>query len=200
MKHIAVSGPAAAGKSTLIRRLSQRLGDRAAVHLERPQNNPFIREYYADSSRWSFHSQMTFLALYFDDLGHPGRDWLHDDREFCLYDRSLAENLVLARYRLEQGHLTRDEYDQIEKMALGLQLLMPPIDGYVYLDATAELLTRRLRQRGRDYENDIGRRYAEDTRRLYGEWAAHLPAEKTLVLSADEGIDVDRVIRFMENL
>ena len=199
MKHIAVSGPAAAGKSTLIHVLAERLGDRAAVHLERPECNPFIRAYYADSARWSFHSQVSFLALYFDDLGKPDRDWLGGGREFCLYDRCLAENLVLARYRLEQGQLTPDEFGQLEKLADGITRLMPAIDRYIYIDASAELLTERLRERGRDYENELGRRYALATKRLYDAWAAGLPKDRTLVLSADEGIDPERVLRFIES-
>lgn len=199
MKHIAISGPAAAGKSTLIRLLAERLGTRAAVHLERPENNPFIREYYADSSRWSFHSQMTFLGLYFDDLGHEDRDWLNSDREFCLYDRCLTENLVIARYRLQRGDLTEDEYLQVEKMANGLSMLMPPIDRYIYIDASVELLVDRLKERGRDYESELGRKYALETKRLYDDWAKQLPEGRTLVLSADEGIDIDKVVRFLES-
>lgn len=198
MKHIAVSGPAAAGKSTLIGRLGEALGDKAAVHLERPQDNPFIREYYSDSKRWSFHSQVTFLALYFDDLGDKSRDWLHSERDFCLYDRALSENLVLARYRLEQGNLTQDEFAQVEKLARGIEQLMPPIDKYIYLDASEELLVNRLRLRGREYESTLGIQYARDTLRLYNEWAARLPKDRTMVVSADKPIDLAEIIRFIQ--
>ena len=67
MKIVSISGAVAAGKTTLLGSLLSKLGSRATCHEERPQDNPFIRAYYADSKRWSFHSQMTFLALYFDD-------------------------------------------------------------------------------------------------------------------------------------
>jgi len=194
MKYISISGCVASGKTTLLNRLSEILGSRAASHEERPQNNPFIREYYADSCRWSFHSQMTFLALYFDD--HICTDCGHD---FYLYDRCLIENLVLAKYRLNEGHLTRDEYSVIEKMAKGIEKLMPPIDKYVYLRCSVDLLTQRLRERGRDYEGQLGRDYAQKLTALYEEWLKTLPPEKVFIVDEDKGVDIEAVLRFIQN-
>ena len=67
MKYIAICGTVGVGKTTLLGRLIDRLGPRAAFHEERPQDNPYINDYYSDSKRWSFHSQVSFLSLYFDD-------------------------------------------------------------------------------------------------------------------------------------
>ena len=66
MKYIAICGTVGAGKTTLLQRLIRYLGPRASFHEERPQDNPFINDYYSDSKRWSFHSQVSFLSLYFD--------------------------------------------------------------------------------------------------------------------------------------
>ena len=62
-----IVGESGAGKTTLLQRLTAYFGPRAAFHEERPQDNPYINEYYSDSKRWSFHSQVSFLSLYFDD-------------------------------------------------------------------------------------------------------------------------------------
>lgn len=194
MKYISISGAVAAGKTTLLERLLDRLGDRAIAHEERPQDNPFIREYYSDSKRWSFHSQMTFLALYFDHV-----NWLDAGREFYFFDRCLIENLVLARYRLEVGDLTQTEYDVIEKMANGISRLMPPIDKYIYLKCSVPLLTSRLRIRGREYESELGRAYAEKQKQLYDAWVETLPPEKVLIVDADAGVDLDAILHFIEN-
>ena len=82
MKYISISGAVAAGKTTLLEQLLKRLGNRAKAHEERPQDNPFIHEYYSDSARWSFHSQIAFLALYFDDpkWKNPTTDFFSIDR------------------------------------------------------------------------------------------------------------------------
>ena len=194
MRYISISGAVAAGKTTLLEKLLQHFRDRAIAHEECPQDNPFIQEYYSDSKRWSFHSQMTFLALYFDHA-----NWLDAGREFYFFDRCLIENLVLARYRLEEGDLTQTEYGVIEKMAKGIAGLMPPIDKYIYIRCSADLLTQRLRRRGREYESGLGRTYAQKQKKLYDEWAEQLPKDKVLVVDADAGIDMDAVIRFIES-
>lgn len=193
MKYVSISGAVAAGKTTMLSLLLQTLGERAKAHEERPQDNPFIREYYADSKRWSFHSQITFLALYFD---HP--DWKNSDRDFYFYDRCLIENLVIARYRMEEGDLTPDEYAVIEKTARGVADLMPPIDKYIYLRCSAELLVKRLRDRGREYEGALGMAYASKLQALYDEWLETLPKDRVLIVDEDEGVDMDAVLRFLE--
>ncbi len=193
VKYISISGAVAAGKTTLLEKLTERLGDRAIAHEERPQNNPFIQEYYADSKRWSFHSQITFLALYFDD-----DRWLNADREFYFFDRCLIENLVLARYRLNEGDLTQTEYNVIEKMAEGINRLMPPVDKYVYLRCSVPLLVQRLRERGREYEGSLGEEYARKLNELYEQWLETLPCERVLVVDEDCGVDIEAVLRFIE--
>lgn len=193
VKYISISGAVAAGKTTLLEKLMERLGNRAIAHEERPQNNPFIREYYADSKRWSFHSQITFLALYFDD-----DRWLNAAGEFYFFDRCLIENLVLARYRLNEGDLTQNEYDVIKKMAEGINRLMPPVDKYIYLRCSVPLLVQRLRERGREYEGSLGEEYARKLNELYEQWLETLPSERVLVVDEDRGVDIEAVLRFIE--
>ena len=114
MKYIAICGTVGAGKTTLLQRLTAYFGPRAAFHEERPQDNPYINEYYSDSKRWSFHSQVSFLSLYFDD-----EKWRPEvgDTEFFFFDRAFLENLVIAKYRLNQQDLTQDEFGILCKLA-----------------------------------------------------------------------------------
>ena len=117
MQILSISGAVAAGKTTLLNRLLTALGEGARAHEERPQDNPFIRRYYEDTRRWSFYSQVAFLSLYFDAP-------LPDESEcaYYFYDRCLIENLVLARYRRNEGDLTREEYQILEKLARGMEI------------------------------------------------------------------------------
>lgn len=192
MKHIAISGTVGAGKTTLLNRLTEALGSRACFHVEQPDVNPFIRLYYADSRRWSFHSQVAFLSAYAEDDARCA--------DYYFYDRCLIENLVICRYRLQQGDLTEDEYAVLSRLAHGIEHLMPKIDGYIYLSASEELLCRRLRDRGRDYEQQLDMSYVRPLKKLYDEWAQALPKERTLILNADEGYDINDILRFMEAL
>lgn len=193
MKYISISGAVAAGKTTLLEQLLQRLGDRAKAHEERPQDNPFIQEYYSDSRRWSFHSQMTFLALYFD---HP--EWKNPTSEFFFFDRCFIENLVIAKYRHQEGDLSDEEYSIIEKMAQGINQLMPEIDKYIYLKCSVDLLVERLQTRGREYEGRLGREYAEKLKALYDEWLETLPHDRVMIVDEDEGVNLDEIVAFIE--
>ena len=193
MRIISISGAVAAGKTTLLDRLLRALGPRAQAHEERPQDNPFIRKYYEDPMRWSFHSQFAFLALYFDAPLPPDGTC-----DFYFSDRCLIENLVLARYRLEQGDLTPEEYAVIEKVARGMEGLMPPVDKTVFLRCSVPLLVERLRMRGRDYEGHLGVDYARKLSALYEEWLQTLPKDRVLVVDQDAGFALEDVIAFIE--
>ena len=193
MKYVSISGAVAAGKTTMLNRLLAALGERATAHEENPEHNPFIRAYYEDPVRWSFHSQMAFLTLYFEDDG-----WRGATRDFYFFDRCLVENLVIARYRLEQGDLTESEYGVIERMAKGLESLMPPIDRYVYLRCSVETLMAHARARGRDYESGVDRAYCEKQKRLYDAWAETLPKDRVMVVDMDREPDLDAILAFLE--
>lgn len=196
MKYIAICGTVGAGKTTLLRRLMEKLGPRASFHEERPQDNPYISDYYADSKRWSFHSQVSFLSLYFDDAAwRPGPG----NTEFFFFDRAFLENLVIARYRLNQQDLTQDEFDTLQKLANGIASLMPPIDKYLYLDCSVSTIIEHMRQRGREYEDDLDLMYVYELKELYDDWAKTLPPARTLRIDMDRGeYDLDSIVRFLE--
>lgn len=196
MKYIAICGTVGAGKTTMLSRLLAHFGARAAFHEERPQDNPFICEYYADSRRWTFHAQVTFLSLYFDDpRWKPGGE----DAEFFFFDRCFLENLVIAKYRLDQGDLTQDEFAVLEKLACGIDSLMPRIDKYIYLDCSINTILEHMRARGREYEDELDLMYVYELKALYDEWYQTLPPERTLTVNMDSGeYDLDAIVRFLE--
>lgn len=196
MRYIAICGTVGSGKTTLLRRLLARLGPRAAFHEERPQDNPYIRDYYSDSKRWSFHSQVTFLSLYFDDPKWRNRD----EAEFFFFDRAFLENLVIAEYRRDQGDLSEDEYAVLCKLANGIAALMPPVDRYLYLDCSVQTVLSHMRRRGREYEDDLDLMYVYELKALYDKWVLTLPPERTLRIDMDrDGADLDEIIKFIES-
>lgn len=196
MKYIAICGTVGAGKTTLLRRLTDALGPQAAFHEERPQDNPYINEYYSDSRRWSFHSQVSFLSLYFDDTLWRPRP---DSPPYFFFDRAFLENLIIAKYRLNQQDLTQDEYHILCKLANGIASLMPPIDKYLYLDCSVSTIIEHMRQRGREYEDELDLMYVYELKQLYDEWAETLPPERTLRIDMDHGeYELQPILQFLE--
>ena len=196
MKYIAICGTVGAGKTTMLGKLLQHFGPRAGFHEERPQDNPFICEYYADTKRWTFHAQVTFLALYFDD---PAWRPENSDTELFFFDRCFLENLVIARYRLEQGDLTQAEFDVLEKLAQGIDALMPKIDKFIYLDCSIQTILEHMRARGREYEDNLDLMYVYELKSLYDKWRLTLPGDRTLTVNMDGGeYDLDEIVQFIE--
>lgn len=196
MKYIAICGTVGSGKTTMLGKLLDYFGARASFHEERPQDNPFICDYYADSKRWTFHAQVSFLSLYFDDPAwKPG----NGETELFFFDRCFLENLVIARYRLDQGDLTQAEFDVLEKLATGIGSLMPQIDKYIYLDCSIQTILEHMRARGRDYEDNLDLMYVYELKTLYDKWRLTLPPERTLTVNMDGGeYDLDKIVRFIE--
>src|SRR2546428_12945247 len=60
---VAVSGNIGSGKSTVTTLLSEKLGWKP--YYEVVDENPYLPEFYADMSRWSFHLQVFFLSTRF---------------------------------------------------------------------------------------------------------------------------------------
>ena len=196
MKYIAICGTVGSGKTTMLGKLLDHFGAHASFHEERPQDNPFICDYYADSKRWTFHAQVSFLSLYFDDPAwKPG----NGETEFFFFDRCFLENLVIARYRLDQGDLTQAEFDVLEKLATGIGSLMPKIDKYIYLDCSIQTILEHMRARGRDYEDNLDLMYVYELKTLYDKWRLTLPEERTMTVNMDGGeYDLDEIVRFIE--
>lgn len=193
MKRISISGPVAAGKTTLLGILLRELGCRAKAHEELPDQNPFIRLYYENSARWSFHSQVTFLSMYLENTVQE-----NEDQDFYFYDRCLIENLVIAKYRLLKGDLNGDEFSVLTRLAHGMEKLMPPIDKYICLRCPPQLLLTHLRERGRDYEQSLGLSYCQQMYQLYEEWYATLQPGRTLFIQIDENFHIEDILSFLE--
>ena len=139
---------------------------------------------------------MSFLSLYFDD-----EKWRPEvgDTEFFFFDRAFLENLVIAKYRLNQQDLTQDEFGILCKLAHGIASLMPPINKYLYLDCSVSTIIEHMRQRGREYEDDLDLMYVYELKELYDEWAKTLPPDRTLRISMDGGeYDLEQIVRFLE--
>ena len=60
---VAVAGNIGAGKSSLTRLLGQQFGWKP--YFESVEDNPYLPDFYADMTRWSFHLQIYFLSKRF---------------------------------------------------------------------------------------------------------------------------------------
>lgn len=64
--HIAIAGNIGSGKTTLTKMLAKRYG--WTPRFEPVDNNPYLSDFYADMTRWSFNLQIYFLNKRFKEV------------------------------------------------------------------------------------------------------------------------------------
>ncbi len=178
-KFIAIAGNIGVGKSTLTRMLSQRLG--WEPFLEGVSDNPYLADFYEDMARWSFHSQIFFLAR---RLRHYRQ--LLDRPNSVIQDRTLYEDAeIFARNLYLQGLMSERDYATYNELYHAMTHILPPPDLVLYLRASVSTLMQRIQKRGRVYEQRISESYLEQLNRLYETWFTHFSLCPVLAIPAD---------------
>lgn len=201
-KHfIGVAGNIGVGKSTLTALLSKHLD--WEPFLESQQDNPYLADFYTDMSRWSFHSQVFFLAR---RLSHHRQ--LLDRPNSVIQDRTVYEDAqIFARNLCEQGSMETRDYDTYCELYQAVTSILPPPNLVLYLRASTPTLVKRIQQRGRSYERQITPDYLEKLNVLYEDWFDHFSLCPVLTIPADRldfvanGDHLDLIItRILERL
>ncbi len=177
--YIAIAGNIGAGKSTLTAFLSERLG--WEPFLEGVADNPYLADFYADMRRWSFHSQIYFLA---QRLRHHRQ--LLDRPNSVIQDRTVYEDAeIFARNLYLSGEMAERDYQTYSALYQAVTAILPPPDLVIYLRASVETLMARIRQRGRPYEQQIDPDYLRRLNALYEQWFEHFSLCPVLTVPAD---------------
>ena len=180
-RYIAIEGPIGVGKTTLTKLLSKELNARTV--LEEFEDNPFLREFYRDKDRVAFQTQIYFLMARFKQ-----QEAL---RQHDLFSRAIVSDYLFAKDRIfAYMNLSEPELQLYERIYDLLRPRLVQPDVVIYLQARPEVLVRRLRKRGRDFEATIQVDYLEDLMRSYNSFFFHY--EETPLLVVDTS-DVDYV-------
>ncbi len=178
-KYIVVAGNIGAGKSTLVRLLSERLEFRP--YYEPVAENPYLEDFYRDMSTWAFHSQLFFLSYRL--RAHRA---LMDDPHSVVQDRSLYEDAeVFARNLYERGTMSGRDWETYRSLYKTMAGLLPAPDLVIYLKASVATLQSRIAMRGRGFEAGIPDEYLAGLDRLYDSWIEGFDLAPVLVVPGD---------------
>lgn len=181
-RYIAVEGPIRVGKSTLARIVASRLN---AQLVTEPEDNPFLRAFYEGEPGAAFQAQFAFLVQRYEqlkalDVGPKSRrtivtDYIFEkDKIFACLNLSDQELEIYNRY-----------YSQFHEQ-------LPVPDLVIYLQATPEVLKRRLRKKRAPEESRVGENYLEAVSQAYEHFFFHYTASDLLVINTTEIDFVDR--------
>ncbi|MBQ0127146.1 MAG: deoxynucleoside kinase [Bacteroidales bacterium] len=177
--HIGIAGNIGCGKTTLTRKLAEHYG--WTPKYEAVTYNPYLEDYYKDIPRWSYNLETYFLAQRFKDV----LDISKSD-EVIVQDRTLLEGVhIFVANNLEQGNLSRRDYDTYMQLFNLMMTMVGPPDLLIYLRSSVPHLVSQIQKRGRGYEQGIKLDYLQGLNRHYEEWIASYEGN-LLVIEADD--------------
>ena len=182
-----VAGNIASGKTSLTERLGARLGWRTAY--ESVADNPYLADFYADMSQWSFHLQVFFL-------GHRAEQHLALARhsKSAIADRSIYEDAhIFARALYHLGNLSERDYQAFQQVFQLVVSNLPRPDLLLYLKAPVPVLLERIAKRGRSIEYGITAKYLMLLDTFYDEWLQSFDLCPVLTLRTDDLDFVHRI-------
>ena len=188
---VAVAGNIGVGKSTLTRMLCERLGWEPLYEVA--GDNPYLDDLYKDMRRWSFHSEVFFLAR----KVRTYRRIINSTRS-VVQDRTIYEDAeIFVENFYREGLMSERDYHTYRELYEVVVELLPPPNLVIYLKASVPTLMERIALRGRDYEKAISRDYLEKLNALYDEWIERYDLGPVLTVPADR-MDFVRFDRHMD--
>jgi deoxyadenosine/deoxycytidine kinase len=173
---LVIEGVIGVGKSTLARRIAERLG--ARLVLEEVEENPFLPLFYQDRRRYAFQTQIFFLLSRYRQQRSLGQPDLFQARLVC--DYLFRKDRIFATLNLDEAELAL--YDQIWPP---LDRDLPQPDRVVYLQASLETLLQRIERRGRPFEKDMDPDYLRDLSEAYNRFFFHYEEAPLLIVNTD---------------
>jgi deoxyguanosine kinase len=174
---IAIEGPLRVGKSTLARLLAETMNARAVIE---PEANPFLDRFYQQEPGMGFAAQMWFLMERYERLTAPRNaadvveqtvvtDFLFEkDKLFAYVNLSDVELEIYNRY-----------YERFHR-----EITAPGL--VVYLQATPEVLKKRLKRKGVPGERAVSEEYIERIAAAYEHFFFHYTASNLLIVNTSE--------------
>src|SRR5579864_6758034 len=180
--YIAVEGPIRVGKSTLSSILAERMH---AHRLAEPEENPFLRAFYDGERGAAFQAQFAFLIQRYEQLRKLETG--PNSRKTIVADYIFEKDKLFACLNLSDPELA--VYNRFYN---NFREQLPTPDLVIYLQATPEVLKKRLRKKNAPGERAVSDDYIEEVAKAYEHFFFHYTSSDLLVVNTSEIDFVDR--------
>ena len=156
--HIAIEGNIGSGKTTLATMLANDID--ARLVLEQFADNPFLPKFYSDPEKHTFPLELFFMAERYHQLKNL--------KEQDLFKPQIVSDYFFVKSKLfAQNNLKKDEMQLFNRLFdIMLSSLSKP-DLLVYLYSDVERLQQNIKNRGRDFEQNISDEYLQNIQDKY---------------------------------
>ena len=162
--HIAIAGNIGSGKTTLTKMLAKRYG--WIPRFEPVDNNPYLDDFYADKSRWSFNLQVYFLNKRFKEVVEISKC-----TDTIIQDRTIFEDACIFAPNLhDMGMMSDRDFDNYTDLFNLMMSLVKLPDLMIYIRSTIPNLVSQIQKRGRDFEKSIRIDYLTGLNKRYEDW------------------------------
>jgi deoxyadenosine kinase len=158
---IGIAGIIGAGKSTLATALGRHL--RLPVYYEPVEDNEYLADFYRDTARYAFSTQIYLLNRRFQQ--HQEIIWRGGGG---VQDRTIYEDAVFAKMLVELGLMEERDYRTYLSLFRHMSNFMCRPNVIVYLDVSPERSMERVRMRSREVESGLSLEYLKALHVEYG--------------------------------
>jgi deoxyguanosine kinase len=181
-RYIAVEGPIRVGKSTLANVIADRLNAQRVIE---PEDNPFLRSFYQGERGAAFQAQFAFLVRRFEQLRRL--EVGPDSRRAVVADYIFEKDKIFACINLSD-----QELEVYNRYYQHFREQIPVPDLVIYLQASPEVLKKRLRKKNAPAELAVSDDYIEEVVKAYEHFFFHYTSSDLLVVNTNNIDFVER--------
>ena len=191
LNYLCIEGVIGVGKTSLCNLLNERFDARQVM--EEVDENPFLSRFYADRNAFAFQTQLWFLLSRYKQLSVmvAQQDLFH---QLTLSDYVFAKDRIFASINLKDDELLL--YNNIARV---LEASTPRPDLIVYLQASTDVLLKRIEKRGREFEFNMDPDYIDTLNQAYNHFFFHYTASPLLIINTND-IDFVKDINDLQEL
>jgi deoxyguanosine kinase len=175
-RYIAIEGPIRVGKSTLAGVLAERLN---AQRVMEPEDNAFLPAFYKGERGAAFQAQFAFLVRRFEQL--RALDVGPRSQKAIVTDFIFEKDKLFACLNLNDVEL--ETYNRYYNL---FREQVPTPDLVIYLQATPEVLKKRLKKKNAPGEKAINEDYLEEVIKAYEHFFFHYTSSDLLIVNTSE--------------
>ena len=192
--HIAIEGTIGVGKTSLAGILGDRL--EAKLILEEFEENPFLVEFYKDSDRFAFQTQLFFLLSRYRQQQQL--------QQTDLFTKTLISDSMFVKDRLFAAlNLDDKEMSLYNTVARILEKNVASPDMVIFLQSDTDRLMQNIKLRGREYEKLIDWKYIDALNQMYNEYFFRYDDSPLLIINTNDidfvnnKDDLEEIIEFI---